>query len=500
MLWILALVVVTALAAYLRKGYFRGRPYWLDEAWVVDSVRASPWRVFRMSSTSPPLWEMMLRFVPTIGGPERHRVVPFLLSVGTVAPAAAIGAALGARPRQRLGYALGAALAVAVLPHMIVRQDLKQFTAEAFIALGMLWLIARMEQTWTWRRLVVAGAVAVPAVLIASNALFVALAAFGSLCLCLLIDGRRRESVATGVAAIIVAGLNVALLSWASPYGPGGGLQDYWKKDFIPVDRGMGQAFHFVRVRIGREFGYTHLPTALFVALIVVGIAVLWANRRRVLAMAGPVLLGGLAIAAALKIYPFLDRRTSLFLMAILAIDAAVGVVWLVRLVARSMPGVAIAVAGVAALAVPLRAADVAALKPSTPYENVRDQVTYIERHRARGDVIVVGFPASFGFAYYWRDPPTFVPQPRPEPLVTFAVTYPRDRSIVVASYRGYRDIRAALEGGLSRAAHGDAVWVVLSHDTPAAWTALIPNDVRVERITLRLGPTDALLRLTRSP
>jgi hypothetical protein len=496
LLWAILLLGIVGLATFLRKGYFAGHPFWLDEAWVVDTTRAAPGRVFEMSATGPPLWTSLLRLVPNIGGPERYRVVPFLWSIACVAPAAAIGAIVADRPKSRLWYALGAALAVAILPQMILRQDLKQYTAEAFFALGLLFLAARLEQHWSPRRLAGFAVVAAPAVLIASTAAFVNVAAFLGLFLALALDRRWRRCIATAATGAVVMLSNVILLVTVS-LTTGEKLRDYWKADFIPLNGGVSRAFRFVAARVGRETAFTHLPTLLIVALAAVAVAVLWTRGLRMFAVAGPALLAGMLIAGSAKIYPFMERRTSLFFVVVIAVYVGVAMVWLAGVLARNRVGIALVVAGLIGLAFPLQAADRVAMRPSIPLENVRDQVTYIEGHRQPGDVIVVGYPASFGFAYYWPSEPTFVPKTRTEPLITFAVTYPHDRTIVVASYIRRSDIEAAMRDGLSRARVGARVWVVLSHDNPAAWEASAPPGTRVRRVMLALGPTDALLVLT---
>ena len=497
--WVFLFAVVVVLAAYLRKGYFSGRPFWLDEAWVADSVRAAPWRVFEMSSTGPPLWESLLRLVPNIGGLERYRVVPFLWSVGTIAPAAALGALVARRTRLRSGYAIAAALAAAVLPHMVARQDLKHYTTEVFVALGILWLVARIEAAWSVRRLVVAGVLCVSSVLFASAAAFVAIAAFGALCICLALDRRWRPLLLTALSTVVVAGVSVFLLLTVSLSSSAEKVRDYWRSDFIPTDHGMADAFHFAVTRVGREFAYTGLPSKLVAALIILGVVVAWARGKRVVALAGPALFIGMTIAAAVRIYPFLDRRTGLFLMTVLAVYAGIAVAWMAEQLARRKFGILVALVGIVGLAITIGAADRTAMRVGIPYENVRDQVAYLERHRTPGDVVVVGFPASYGFAYYWPVPPTFVPMARPEPLISFAVTYPRDPSVVIAAYRSGADIRVALDSALARASRG-RVWVVISHDDPRAWIAMVPKGVDVRRVDLPLGPSDALLMLTEVP
>jgi hypothetical protein len=68
--------------------------------------------------------------------------------------------------------------------------------------------------------------------------------------------------------------------------------------------------------------------------------------------------------------------------------------------------GVAVAVAAGALLGPAAHANAMHPMPPST----IRQQVAYLLAHRRPGDVVVVGPAASFAFAYYWPERPTFAP------------------------------------------------------------------------------------------
>jgi hypothetical protein len=66
------------------------------------------------------------------------------------------------------------------------------------------------------------------------------------------------------------------------------------------------------------------------------------------------------------------------------------------------------------------------------PLSTVRQQVDYVLAHRQPGDVVVVGWAASFPFAYYWPERPTFAPTKIPT-AVLFQVQYPdRDDLVLI--------------------------------------------------------------------
>jgi hypothetical protein len=488
-------VGVVALAAFLRKGYFNGRPFWLDEAWVADSLRAPAWRVLDMSYPGPPLWAMLLRAVPKIGGAERYRVIAFLFSLGAVAPAAGIGAMFG-RGRARAWHALAAALTIATLPAMVLRQDLKQYTVEAFVALALLWLIARADDAWSARR-VVAIAVGAAAVAFATTAAFVCAAGLAALVVSLATARRWREATTTALIGIGAVGAQTVFLITVTARGPSEELRDYWSREFIPTNRGLGTALRFVGEHVVAAFGNTPIVASGAIALIIAGVWFAWRAGRRALALTGPLLFAGMTAASAIHVYPFLDRRTSLFLVTILAIYGSIAVVRVFESLMWRRTAVTIATLGLLGIAVVICVGDISAMRPSYAYENVRDQVRFISAHRADGDVIAVGYTASFGFAYYWPDRPSFLYETPSGSTVTFRVVYPRGDGIVIARGRTEAEVRGAVAAALAERRIDARVWLVLSHDDWTLWRRNVPDDVSVRRIPLRLGKRDALLLLT---
>jgi hypothetical protein len=68
---------LTVLAVALRDPrYLLTRSFWLDEGWVVDSVRAPLHQLDLLTSSTPIGWTLLLRLVPPVGGPERYRLLP----------------------------------------------------------------------------------------------------------------------------------------------------------------------------------------------------------------------------------------------------------------------------------------------------------------------------------------------------------------------------------------------------------------------------------------
>src|SRR5262245_22117879 len=75
------------------------QPYWVDEAWVALSDKAS-WSQLRWVAGPTPIgWELLVRLFPADG--QVQRLVPFAFLVGAVASAYAFGHGLG-WPGRRL--------------------------------------------------------------------------------------------------------------------------------------------------------------------------------------------------------------------------------------------------------------------------------------------------------------------------------------------------------------------------------------------------------------
>ena len=101
--------------------YLLHQSFWVDEAWVADSVRAPIGLTPSLASSTPLAWTYLLRLVP-FGGPERLRLVPLAFSM----LAAAAGYLFG-RELRLTRFATGILTGAAVLlsPEMLVRDDLK---------------------------------------------------------------------------------------------------------------------------------------------------------------------------------------------------------------------------------------------------------------------------------------------------------------------------------------------------------------------------------------
>ena len=114
-----------------------------------------------------------------------------------------------------------------------------------------------------------------------------------------------------------------------------------------------------------------------------------------------PIMLVIVIVASAARKYPFGDLRTSTFWLVAVPLLMAVAVAAAGRLAAaidRRAPVVVTA----AALAVWVPATGPYIRSQQIPNEDVHSEVSYLDAHFRRGDVVIVSYAASYAFAYYY--------------------------------------------------------------------------------------------------
>jgi hypothetical protein len=441
-------------------------------------VRAPLHQLRLLTSSTSIGWTFLLRLVPPVGPPERLRMLPLAFGVASVVAAYLLGRQLGRV--QAVAAGLGAALA----PSALANHSLKQYSADIFITLLLLWLGARLQAGWSRRRLLGFFLVCIPAVLVSHVTVFVSVAMLVALLLLVVVE-RRWERLGW----LVILGLGVALVEASVYLGVAGAgnnqaMQRFWQASFVPFDDGLGAAAAFVAGRVtdtlGRV-GFGGWPLAA--ALVAAGLVALWRARLQAVALAVLVLGAELLAAGALRRYPFLDERTSLFFTTLLTVCGALGVGSAVTWSARRPRTVPVGVAAaLAAGALLLPAAHAGAMQPM-PGSSIGRQVAYVLAHRRAGDVVVVGKAASFAFGYYWPERPTFTPATTGT-AVRFQVEYPgRDDLVLVARRQAPGLIHGAMREAATRSSSG-RVWVVLAEagDGEPSWTPAMAAVARVVR------------------
>jgi hypothetical protein len=466
-------------------GYLLHQPYWLDEAWVADSVRAPLSVVPRLASSTPLGWTLLLRLVP-FGGPERQRLVPLAFYALAVAIAYLLGRELRL---TRFASGLLTAAAVLLAPSMLARGDLKQYTAEACSAVLLWLLVARVETTWGRWRLTALAVTASAGCLFASTAIFTGSAAFACLGLeCLVRRQWRRlaELAVAGVGALVIfAVVYVVVLRPQINLG----LANYWRPWYLPGNK--PNALLFLQAQLARVAPYlavagrSGIGVGLFVgAMAALGVVALARMGRYALAALLPATLAVSIVASAARLYPFGDERTSTFWLVMVPVLMAIGVAAVIHAVSsgRMTPGTtrspggararwaaalaATAVAVTALATVNARWISVReiAINPENPY----DQITYVEAHFRPGDVILVNEEATYAFAYYYKTPPGSYPAT----TVTangFFPAYPDDPRIIALTNRDQPTIANAVARAVDmiaaeRPGHRGRIWAIRDH------------------------------------
>ena len=479
--WVDAVVLLPLLALAVvarRPAYLLSHAFWLDEAWVADSVRAPLHQLGLVSTSTPVGWTLLLRLVPDVGSPERLRLLPLAFGVAAVVAAYLLG--------RRLGWvqAAAAGLGAALAPSALRNHSLKQYSADVFVTLLLLWLGARLAAGWSRRRLVVLCLACIPTVLVSHATVFVSMAVLGALSLWALAE-RRWDRLAwlvplgAGVAAVQVG----AYLAFAAG-GDNAAMQRVWAASFIPTDGGVAAARSFAAARAAEALARVGFgPWPLATAVVVCGLVALWRARLAVVALAVVLLAAELVAAGALGRYPFLDERTSLFFTTLLTVCGAIGVGAVAAWAARrplTAPLAMAVVVGAGALLLPAARANA---RYPMPASTIRQQVDYVLDHRQPGDVVVVGAAASFGFGYYWPERPTFTPATATT-AVRFQVDYPgRDDLVLVHRRLQPEAIAEGVRQAAARSRSG-RVWLVLAEagDRSPAWRQAATDAGRVVR------------------
>jgi hypothetical protein len=481
-LWVLLLGL--GVLAVHDVGYMLSQPFWNDEAWVALTTRFPLSQLPQTTSSTPIGWSLLLRLVSGSAS-ETGRLLPLVFAGLAVAAGYWLGRGLGWPDRFSaiLGGTL-AAVGVLLGPAMLLRDDLKQYTADACLTLLLLGLVSRLERDWSRRNLGLLALVAGAGILLSDAEVFVTVAAFAALAVVQLARREWRrlaEVVVAGVAAaVVLGGLYKAFVASAAGAL---GASAHWDGFYVPAGQGLHASLAWIVKMLGllrADFGLG--PAVVAIPLVLAGLVTMFVLGRPATALVAAALLPEMAVLSALKVYPFGDLRTSTFLIVAIMTVAAIGVAGLAAGARRLLSGTAaalipsaVAAAAVAGLLV-TAAPDVRS--HSIPAEDVRDQASYIAAHARPGDVILVNMNSSWGFAYYW---PHGQPARRATTVVRqgYLAYFPDQPQIVVAPNRDLAGVRAGLSGALTRVRAGSCatIWLVRSHVIPseqAAWTAAL--------------------------
>jgi hypothetical protein len=454
--------------------YMFEHPYALDEAWVAVAVRSPLSELFLVTGSTPIGWTILMILTPGQG--EQHqRLLPLAFAVGTVAVAYLLARDLRwPTPSAGVMAASFTAVVVAAVPIAMLRQDLKQYTADAFFTFLIVWLVVRIEASWSRRRLGTLVIVCVIGALISYASMFVAAAAMLSLVVVAAVGGDRRRFSQTLAAAATTA-TSFLIVAWILilPHVTDS-LSGYWSDFYLTTEDGIWALAQEGWKRLSALAPLLGLRWGLLVIVLgIAGIAALARRGRPAAAWILPILVVEMTALGVLDRYPFLNRRTSHFLLMLTVAIAAIGVASLASDLSHrwSMLGPAVLVP---ALAFFFYMASPFVGSQSLPNEDVRSQTEYVEANLSIGDTVLVNASGMYGFAYYWnQDDPIFVPSDRV--ATGFVVDFTQDY-LLIAKGRNQDQVDAALASALTSAsedASNGRVWLIRSHvsdDERAAW------------------------------
>jgi hypothetical protein len=464
---LLAVAVGLAVLVVHDVGYLLRHPFWLDEAWVALSTRARIGLLPTLTSSTPLGWTLLLRFVP-LGGEQRLRLVPLAFTILAAVAAYYLGRELSL-DRFVAGVLVGTA--VLLVPAMLVRDDLKQYTAEAFASILLLLLVARIENRWTRSRLSAIAAVAGLGLFFTNSVVFVGVACMAGLAVECAISRDWHRLLEVTIASLGMLLLAAAVYEGIDRRHVSGSLKSYWAPYYVPRSS-PSAATHFVYARLSQLAPYLGFGHVIVVGILgLSGVVVLVWLKRYALAVTVPLTILMVIVASADDRFPFGDLRTSTFWLVMVAALMAVGVVGAAHALARVSPSGALLVL-VAALAGWIVLCEPAIRSHSIPTENNRSQILYVEHHLRAGDVIIVDSTARFGFAYYSRSlTPSF--EPDHSLAVGFVPFYPHETWVVMMTGRTNSDVANALTAATERLdGRPGRIWIIRTpHTTQSkAW------------------------------
>ncbi len=472
--WLPDLVITAALAAAVfvahQVSYLVHHPFWFDETWVATLTRAPLSRAFAPPASTPIGWLLLLRAVP--GGGEAMRLVPLLFAAAEVAAAYVLARGLpwGSERYARLaGASVG--LLVLLAPTSLLRNELKQYTADAFFSLAILLLASRAEGSPGPRTMVELALLSVVAPFFSTAAAFVVAAVFAGL-LGTALRTRSMERIRlTAVAALGVGAAVTAYLGLVVSPHVNTVVRAFWNDFYLPYSLGaVSESWDRFR-NLSPAIG---VSAVVAIALFVSGCVVLARLGRPGLACAVALLWPEMLILGMARRYPFLDLRTSYFLYVVSLVTIATGFLGIVRALA-SRWRLLVTVIALFMVGAYVNNSRVYLREHSIPREDTRSAARYVARHRHAGDVVVVTSPSGFGFSYYWpRGHVQFLSDPSVSTGFVTRVRGLRDVVYVngVESSATTRAMRNALRAARRHTPAG-RIFVVRSHlyrSEAAAW------------------------------
>lgn len=467
-LLVVVLGAVVIVAATHDLGYLMTWPLSGDESWVVIAKLFPITDLPSLSSSAPVGWNLLVQAFGAFGL-TGGRIVTELFAAASVAAAFYAGRLSAVRPTNVPAFVTGivAALTIALTPATLIRVDIKHYSADAFVAIAVLYIVLRYRSTPTRVGLVWLTIVSAVGLLFAFATLFAAIAAYGALLVDALIRRQRvRPIIISG--GIAAAGMLACYLVFSS-HGDIAALRAFWSPQY-PAS--MVSLPHFVASRF-IEVDQLTAFSSVFAIVPLVMLALVLAIRRREWAFALylPLMFAVMCVLGLAQRYPLLDARTSNFFLVATSFYAGTGALWLVaalmsrlaRVKALSRLGLSRATApiasGLVALVLLLLAIPSLWAHP-LPYYDTSHQAAYVEQHMGPDDLVLFNELASYQLALTWTlDRASWCPDPTA--WTGYYLCYPGSSRIV--GFGSLHQAYALIDAHL--AAHpGSRVWLIRSN------------------------------------
>jgi hypothetical protein len=491
--------------------YMFSQPYWNDESWVAVTVRYPLSDLAETTSSTPIGFALLVRLL-TFGRSQSARVLVLAFAAIAVMVAYWLARRVGWKNQESsVIAAVLAASGVLLVPAMLLQDDLKQYPADACMSLVILALLSRLERQWSRAGLAALSVALWGGMFLSHTVAFVGAVAWLALCLVQLARRRWRRLLEAAIFAGASAGLAVGVYELFDARAVVPGLTDFWHAFYLTPHDGWLSGYYFVTrtatlIRIYFGLG----PVWLAIPLVVAGAVTMFRLGRPAAAVAVVLLWPEMLVLSAVKKYPFLELRTSVFLIVITVVVAAIGVGgicsvlrtllrrgWTARVVVYAACACALAL-------FTLHAWPYVRNQNSIPFSPIRSATQYVDAHAGAKDPIVLSANSNWGFAYYW-------PHGQPDVRIDMAnlqryqAGFPGQLRIVVTPNRTLGAIQTAISTAVSRAPKGGCprVWLVQTQ-VNAAEKAAFPQAIRNLHLHgvgvgngvayIQLGPPSCLL------
>src|SRR5271157_171053 len=189
---------------------------------------------------------------------------------------------------------------------MLVRDDLKQYTADACMALLVLALTSRLEREWSRLGLVALSTAVWGGMLFSDASAFAGVAAFWAVCVVQLAQRAWRRLAEVAAVGAGTAVLMLCVYEGFDACAAVPGLTAYWSNFYLPVGKGLHADIKFVPSHFSAVGAYFGLgPAWLALPLVLAGLVTIFRLGRPATAITAAVLWPEMLAVSAAQKYPF---------------------------------------------------------------------------------------------------------------------------------------------------------------------------------------------------